>query len=56
MHKQLRAFLEANGLPAIATEEQAWEHHRKLVSEGIVYNGPEKETREPAAAEETRAH
>ena len=29
-------------------------HHRKLVSEGIVYNGPEKETREPAAAEETR--
>ena len=54
MHKQLRAFLEANGLPATATEEQAWEHHRKLVSEGIVYNGPEKETREPAAAEKTR--
>ena len=54
MHKQLRAFLEANGLPATATEEQAWEHHRKLVSEGIVYNGPEKEEREPATAEKTR--
>lgn len=39
MHEELRKFLEANGLDPAATEEQAWEHHRKLAVEGVAFNG-----------------
>jgi hypothetical protein len=42
MHPQLRAFLEANGLAAGATEQEAWDHYKKLQGEGIKYQGPEK--------------
>lgn len=42
MHPQLRAFLEANGLRAGATEQEAWDHYAKLQAEGIEYQGAER--------------
>jgi len=42
MHPRLRAFLEANGLRADASEEEAWKHHTKLKGKGIEYQGPER--------------
>jgi len=42
MHPKLRAFLEANGLRADASEKEAWKHHKKLQGEGVEFNGPER--------------
>ena len=42
MHQKLRAFLEANGLRAGATEQEAWEHYRKMQADGVEYSGPER--------------
>lgn len=42
MHPKLRAFLEANGLRADATESQAWEYYKQLQADGIAYNGEER--------------
>lgn len=50
MHEQLRAFLEANGLPAAASESEAWEYHKQLAVEGVAFNGPMFATAEPEAA------
>ena len=42
MHPKLRAFLEANGLRADATEADAWEYHKQLAADGVAYNGQER--------------
>lgn len=42
MHPKLRAFLEANGLRADATESQAWEYYKQLQADGVAYNGEER--------------
>jgi len=42
MHPKLRAFLLANGLRADATETEAWEFHKQLQADNIMYNGPER--------------
>lgn len=42
MHPKLRAFLEANGLRAEATEAEAWEYHKQLAADGVAYNGQER--------------
>lgn len=42
MHPKLRAFLEANGLRADATEAEAWEYKKQIEAGGIAYVGPER--------------
>ncbi len=42
MHPNLRAFLLANGLRADATEAEAWEYHKQLQADNVLYNGPER--------------
>ena len=50
MNPKLRAFLEANGLRAEATEAEAWEYHRQLAADGVAFNG--QETIDPVAKTE----
>lgn len=47
MHPKLRAFLEANGLRAEATEAEAWEYHKQLAADGVAYNGQERADDDP---------
>ena len=42
MHPKLRAFLKANGLRAGASEQEAWDHYKKLQADGVKYQGPER--------------
>ncbi len=48
MHKQLRAFLEQNGLRASATEQEAWDLYSQLQADGVEYDG---ETGVPTAGQ-----
>lgn len=49
MHPRLRQFLEANGLRADATEQQAWEYYKQLQADGVAYNGEERAEAAPVA-------
>ena len=50
MNPKLRQFLEANGLRADATEQEAWSHYDKLVAEGVAPTGIEIGNRSAAPA------
>lgn len=50
MNPKLRAFLEANGLRADATEAEAWEYKKQLEAGGIAFIGPERAEVAPPAA------
>lgn len=54
MNPELEKFLRANGLPANATDREAWEYHRQLAAEGTAFNGP-LFAPDPPAPPETRA-
>ena len=48
MNKKLRAFLEANGLRADASEQDAWAMYDKLTADGMEFPGIEPGTRSAA--------
>lgn len=48
MNQKLRAFLEANGLRADATEQEAWEKYDQLIADGVKIEGIEIGTRAAA--------
>lgn len=50
MNKKLRAFLEANGLRADATEQDAWAQYDRMKEEGVDLAGIEPGQRSAAAA------
>jgi len=50
MNKKLRAFLEANGLRAAATDTEAWAHYDKLAADGVEVPGVDPGQRSAAAA------
>lgn len=50
MNQKLRAFLEANGLRADASEQDAWAHYDKLIADGVKIEGMEIGVRSAAPA------
>lgn len=48
MNKKLRAFLEANGLRADATEQEAWALYDKMIGDGVEFPGIEPGQRSAA--------